>query len=168
MTGEVALEAQELAVDFAGAVRQATELIYLGQAAITRASNDLLSEQGLGRAHYRALYVVARVPGLTVGRLTALLRVTPQAIGRVMNDLLKKNLIVQKISNADRRARCIYLTPAGAELEVKVYSAQADILDRVFRRLGRANVDGLLNTLSALVEEADPGAPPIGRVDGNS
>ncbi|MET0271067.1 MAG: MarR family transcriptional regulator, partial [Sphingomonas sp.] len=47
-------------------IRRGVELLYLGYGHLTRAIDAGLAAEGLGRAHHRALYFIARQPGLTV------------------------------------------------------------------------------------------------------
>lgn len=46
------------------------ELLYFAYGHLTRASDQDLVSHGLGRAHHRALYFIARKPGLTVSEST--------------------------------------------------------------------------------------------------
>src|SRR3546814_2012903 len=60
---------------------------------MTRAIDQTLAQQGLGRAHHRALYFISRQPGLTVSELLKLLAITKQSLGRVLNDLFERGYI---------------------------------------------------------------------------
>ena len=75
-----------------------------------------LAEQELGRAHYRALYFIARQPGLTVGDLLRLLAITKQSLGRVLNDLVARELVAAATGELDRRQKNLRLTATGTEL----------------------------------------------------
>src|SRR5436309_3233294 len=54
-------------------IRRGVELLYFGYAHLTRSIDAGLAAQGLGRAHHRALYFIARKPDLTVSELLAIL-----------------------------------------------------------------------------------------------
>jgi hypothetical protein len=41
-------------------IRRGVELLYFGYGHLTRAIDEQLAQQGLGRAHHRALYFIAR------------------------------------------------------------------------------------------------------------
>ena len=45
-------------------IRRGVELLYFGYSHLTRAIDEGLARQGLGRAHHRALYFIARQPDL--------------------------------------------------------------------------------------------------------
>src|SRR3546814_4574506 len=71
-------------------IRRGVELLYFGYSHMTRAIDQTLAQQGLGRAHHRALYFISRQPGLTVSELLKLLAITKQSPGRVLNDLFER------------------------------------------------------------------------------
>ena len=54
-------------------LRRGMELLYFGQLYLTRSVDAGLAAQGLGRAHHRALYFIARQPDMTVSGLLAIL-----------------------------------------------------------------------------------------------
>src|SRR3546814_18579167 len=99
---------------------------------MTRAIDQTLAQQGLGRAHHRALYFISRQPGLTVSELLKLLAITKQSLGRVLNDLFERGYIQSTTGTRDRRQKLLHLTETGAEL--------ADALFRDLReKIGRAS-----------------------------
>ncbi|KAK0341351.1 hypothetical protein LTR94_026723 [Friedmanniomyces endolithicus] len=56
-------------------IRRGIELLYFGNSHITRSIDRGLARQGLGRAHHRALYFIARKPDMPVSDLLALLAI---------------------------------------------------------------------------------------------
>ena len=52
-----------------------------------------LAKMGLGRAHHRALYFIARKPDMTVSELLSLLAITKQSLGRVLGELADRGLV---------------------------------------------------------------------------
>ena len=54
-------------------VRRGIEFLFFAHGALWRAIDARLAEHDLGRAHYRALYFIARQPGLAISDLLALL-----------------------------------------------------------------------------------------------
>ena len=74
-------------------IRRGVELLYFGYSHLTRAIDEELAAQGLGRAHHRALYFIARQPDLTVSELLKLLAITKQSLGRVLTELSERQLV---------------------------------------------------------------------------
>ena len=57
-------------------IRRGIELLYFGYGNMIKRADALLGESGLGRAHHRALYFIARRPGMPGSDLLRLLDIT--------------------------------------------------------------------------------------------
>lgn len=136
-------------------IRRGVELLYFGYSHLTRSIDEGLAAQGLGRAHHRALYFVARQPGLSVGELIALLAITKQSLGRVLTDLTERQLIETRPGKEDRRQRLLRLTPAGAALEAELFEALRDKLAAAYSSAGQGAVGGFWAVLEGLIPEAE-------------
>jgi DNA-binding MarR family transcriptional regulator len=102
--------------------------IFAAFRALTDDADHILDREGLGRAHFRALGVIARQPGATVSEVIATLGITIQAINRVMNDLQGRALISARTDKNDRRRRRLYLTQAGKKIFDQAMAAQIAVL----------------------------------------
>ena len=134
-------------------LRRGMELLYFGNSHITRAIDRGLAKQGLGRAHHRALYFIARRPDLTVSELLALLNITKQSLGRVLNELLDRSLVETRPGDRDRRQRLLRLTEAGAALEAQLFEALRERLSAAYSRAGQEAVTGFWAVLEGLIPE---------------
>ena len=67
-------------------MRLAQDLLFFAYRDFTGAADVILEELGLGRAHHRAMHFIGRSPGITVGDLLGLLRITKQSLARVLTD----------------------------------------------------------------------------------
>ncbi|WP_439547547.1 MarR family winged helix-turn-helix transcriptional regulator [Sandarakinorhabdus sp.] len=137
-------------------IRRGIELLYFGYSAMIRGADAILEAQGLGRAHHRALYFIARRPGLSVGELLGLLGITKQSLGRVLTDLNGRELVEQRIGSNDRRQRLLLLTSAGAALEARLFTELERSMARAYGEAGQQAVTGFWAVLMGLV-------PPIDR-----
>lgn len=136
-------------------IRRGVELLYFGYSHLTRSIDEGLAAQGLGRAHHRALYFIARQPDLTVGELIALLAITKQSLGRVLQDLTERGLIETRPGREDRRQRLLRLTPEGARLEAQLFEALRDKLAAAYSSAGQGAVGGFWAVLEGLIPEAE-------------
>ncbi|MBC7986714.1 MAG: MarR family transcriptional regulator, partial [Sphingomonadaceae bacterium] len=68
-------------------IRRGIELMHFAHQHLMRGADAGLAREGLGRAHQRALYFIARQPGLAVRDLLRHLGVTKQSLGRVLGEL---------------------------------------------------------------------------------
>ncbi|MEE4351095.1 MAG: MarR family transcriptional regulator [Pacificimonas sp.] len=132
-------------------VRRGIELIYFGYTELIAAADDLLADSPFGRAHHRALYFIARRPGLPVGELLQLLRITKQSLSRVINELKAEGLVTVSPGQRDRRQRLLTLTAKGAALEQRLFAALQDRMTNAYSEAGQDSVSGYWNVLAALL-----------------
>ena len=138
-------------------IRRGIELLYFGYAHLTRSIDAGLAKQGLGRAHHRALYFIARRPNLAVGDLLGLLAITKQALGRVLNELTARGLVEKRTGDRDRRQQLLRLTPKGAAFESELFEALREKLAVAYSRADREAVGGFWAVLEGLVPEEERG-----------
>src|SRR5437868_13915530 len=74
-------------------IRLAQELLFFAYRDFTNAADVVLEELGLGRAHHRALHYIGRNPGISVGDLLAILRITKQSLARVLATLVERGYV---------------------------------------------------------------------------
>ncbi|WP_411338763.1 MarR family winged helix-turn-helix transcriptional regulator [Sphingopyxis sp. J-6] len=132
-------------------VRRGIEYLFFAHGALWRAIDARLAENELGRAHYRALYFIARQPGLTITDLLTLLGITKQSLGRVVKELEAREMLVTRPGNRDRRQKELRLTEAGRALEKSVFALLRDAMSRAYTHAGQAAVTGFWQVSEALV-----------------
>ena len=138
-------------------LRRGMELIYFGYSHLTRSIDRDLARQGLGRAHHRALYFIARKPDLTVSELLALLAITKQSLGRVLNELTERGYVAIRTGERDRRQRLLRLTDEGATLEHGLFEQARQRMAAAYARAGREAVSGYWAVLEGLIPEDERG-----------
>lgn len=139
-------------------IRRGIELLYFGYANLTRSIDAGLAKQGLGRAHHRALYFIARQPDLTVSALLSILGITKQSLGRVLGELADRGMVETRTGERDRRQRLLRLTPAGAALEAELFDALREKMSAAYSSAGQGAVGGFWAVLEGLVPESDRGS----------
>lgn len=132
-------------------VRRGIELLAFGHSALLRAGDDRLAALGLGRAHARALYFIARAPDSTVTHLLGLLGITKQSLGRVLNELIARALVESRPGARDRRERRLRLTSSGAALEAELFDLVRARLAAAYAAAGQGAVAGFWAVLEELV-----------------
>jgi DNA-binding MarR family transcriptional regulator len=136
-------------------IRRGIELLYFGYANLTRSIDAGLAKQGLGRAHHRALYFIAREPDLTVSALLAILGITKQSLGRVLGELAERGLVETRTGERDRRQRLLRLTPAGAALEAELFDALREKMSTAYSSAGQGAVGGFWAVLEGLMPDSE-------------
>lgn len=132
-------------------VRRGIELLYFGQSHLVRALDDMLAKEGLGRAHQRALYFIARKPGLVISDLLALLGITKQSLSRVIKELDAKGLIMMRTGRNDRRQKEVRLTEQGTALEARLFAEMRARMASAYGDAGQDAVTGFWRVCEGLV-----------------
>ena len=134
-------------------LRRGMELLYFGHGHLTRSVDRKLAAQGLGRAHHRALYFIARKPDLTVSELLSLLAITKQSLGRVLNELSERHLVETRPGERDRRQRLLRLTPEGAKMESDLFESIRVKMSAAYARAGQQAVAGYWAVLEGMIPD---------------
>ena len=132
-------------------VRRGIEFLFFAHATLWRAIDARLAEKELGRAHYRALYFIARQPGLTISDLLALLGITKQSLGRVVKELEAREYLTTRPGNRDRRQKELRLTDGGRAAEAAIFTMLRDTMSRAYTHAGQQAVTGFWQVSEALV-----------------
>ena len=135
-------------------MRAAQDLLFFAYRDFTNAADVILTELGLGRAHHRALHFIGRNPGMAVGDLLGILRITKQSLARVLNELVAQGYVAQAQGRSDRRQRLLTLTPKGQALERRLFERQRERLAAAYHQTGAASVDGFRRVMRAIMDEA--------------
>jgi len=134
-------------------IRGGMDLLLFAHKSHLRHSDAELTAMGLGRAHHRCLYFVGRRPNLSVGELLGLLGVTKQSLGRVLGALIDNGLIEQRPGEADRRQRLLRLTPAGEDLERRLFSGLHANMSRAYAASGEEAGSGYWTMMQNLMSD---------------
>jgi DNA-binding MarR family transcriptional regulator len=136
-------------------VRRGVELLFFGYTRLTRSIDEGLTEHGLGRAHHRALYFIARQPDLTISELLKILAITKQSLGRVLTDLAERGLVETRTGATDRRQKLLRLTPEGKAFEAQLFDALRTSLASAYAAAGQESVTGFWRVLEGLIPSED-------------
>lgn len=129
------------------------ELLYFAQSTLARTTEARLAEMGLGRAHHRAMYFIARHPDLTVSALLSLLGITKQSLGRVLNELVDRELVETRVGERDRRQRLLRLSATGTAFEQELFQMLREHWSRAYARAGQNAVTGFWSVLEGMIDD---------------
>ena len=138
-------------------IRRGAELLFFGYSHLYRQTDQCLAKQGMGRAHHRALYFIARQPDLTISALLKTLGITKQSLGRVLGELTTRGMVETRTGREDRRQRLLRLTPAGAKLERELFETMRARLSAAYAAAGQESVTGFWRVLEALIPPEERG-----------
>jgi len=122
---------------------------------LTAAASEALGPEGFSMTRHRVLGFATLTPGLTVGDMLRILRVSHQNLNEPLRRLIKEGYLVAKIDDEDRRQKRLFATPKGARLYRKVQSFQVARIERAFAAAGPDATRGFFEVHRHLVEDVD-------------
>ena len=141
--------------DQESSMRKAIELMFFAYRDFTGEADVILNEYGFGRAHHRAIYFIGRNPGMAVNELLAILKITKQSLGRVLNQLVDEGYVDQDADPDDGRRRLLTLTKEGVILENLLPERQSRRIRSAYTEAGRGAGKGFLRVLEKMIDERD-------------
>ena len=114
---------------------------------------------GLTEATWRPLVYVWRLgEGVRQKELAAALGIEGPSLVRLLDGLERRGLIERRENDADRRARGIYLTPTGHDLQKRVARTSGAIQRRLLAAVAPADLEvceRVFRTIEAALDEAE-------------
>ena len=101
----------------------------------------ILTENSFGPAHLRALNLIERNPGTSLGELMYQLKITKQSLNRVLRGLLKSKMIKQIKDVEDTRKKNLFLDKDGKIFFDKVYKKKKK---RIFNALKNSEPESVV------------------------
>ncbi|RPG96074.1 MAG: MarR family transcriptional regulator [Candidatus Pelagibacter sp. TMED165] len=102
---------------------------------------EVLTKKFFGPAHLRAINLIERNPGISLGELMFKLKVTKQSLNRVLRDLIKSKMIKQIKDENDTRKKKLFLDKNGQVFFDKIYEKQKK---RIFNALRNSEPDSVI------------------------
>ena len=94
---------------------------------------DILKKNSFGKAHHRLICTVDTHPGIKVLELIKKLKITKQSLSRVLQELIKKDIITQSKGDKDGRQRLLYLTDKGKKISNEIFDKQKKRILEAFK-----------------------------------
>ena len=101
----------------------------------------ILTKNSFGPVHLRALNLIERNPGSSLGELMYQLKITKQSLNRVLRDLLNKKMIKQVKDEEDSRRKNLFLDKDGVVFFDKIYETQKK---RIFSALKNSEPESVI------------------------
>ena len=122
------------------------------QRAVRAYADQRAARYGITRAQWAVLVKLHREEGLQQAKLAKLLDIQPITLTRLIDRLCTSGLVERRADANDRRANCLYLTPAARPLMVKLRSLRDEINQTALSPLKPAEADRLLAQLDLIKE----------------
>jgi MarR family transcriptional regulator, transcriptional regulator for hemolysin len=121
--------------------------------------DERVNEMGGTRAKWLLIATVAAHPGATQRTIATLLEVTDVTAGRLIDRICAEGLLERRENPQDRRAYCVYLTPAAQPVLEKLATAAELFETEVFAGFSAeelTNLDRLLDKLARNLGSSRP------------
>ena len=102
-------------------IKEFIQLLYYAYRETFSDPKEVLSKKFFGPAHLRALNLIERNPGINLGELIFRLKVTKQSLNRVLNDLIKLEIIEFRKDEQDTRIKHVFLNDKGKNISSKIF-----------------------------------------------
>jgi MarR family transcriptional regulator for hemolysin len=112
---------------------------------------------GVTRSEWTVIAAVARNPGVTQRTIASMLEVTDVQAGRLIDRLCAQGYVERRENPDDRRAYCVYLTPAAQPVLERLAQLAAIHESEIFARLDEKDLkklDALLDVIYRNIAES--------------
>ena len=129
------------------------EKLFIGYRESFSDAHKTLKKYSLGTAHHKVIHLLSIYKGITVSQLLKKLKITKQSLNRVLNDLIKLDIIFFKKDKKDSRMKHIFLNDKGEKIFNEIFSSQKK---RIYNALLNSTSEEVLyfnNVLKKIIHE---------------
>ena len=105
-------------------------------------SKKILNKYHIGLAHQKTIHLISIYEGISISELMGKLKVTKQSLNRVLNDLLKLEVIFYKRDENDTRIKHIFLNEKGKKIFNEIFEIQKK---RIYNALLNSSSQEVIN-----------------------
>ncbi|NDL61586.1 MarR family transcriptional regulator [Enterobacteriales bacterium SAP-6] len=114
-------------------------------------ADKLVAPLGLSSAMAWPLVLIGRHPeGIRPGGLSEELGIEGPSLVRSLNQLVDAGLVLRQDDQVDKRAKILYLTPAGSAIQIRIEAMLNDFRATLFEGVPQQDVDACLRTFCLL------------------
>ena len=134
-------------------LKEFIEKLFIGYRESFSDAHKTLKKYTLGTAHHKVIHLLSIYKGITVSQLLKKLKITKQSLNRVLNDLIKLDIIFFKKDKKDSRMKHIFLNDKGEKIFNEIFSSQKK---RIYNALLNSTSEEVLyfnNVLKKIIHE---------------
>jgi MarR family transcriptional regulator for hemolysin len=109
-------------------------------------------EISLNLAQAKALVRLEKNEGVSQARLAELAEVDPMTMVRILDRMEAEELLERRPDPADRRARCLYLTPKARPILSEIWRLSEEIRAELFAGVSKAEREQFMDVLERLYD----------------
>ena len=105
-------------------------------------SKKVLDKYSIGLAHQKVIHLLSMYQGISISELLRRLKVTKQSLNRVLNDLIKLDVLVFKKDEIDTRVKHVFLNEKGIKIFNEIFEIQKK---RIYNALLDSSSEEVIN-----------------------
>ena len=105
-------------------------------------SKEILNKYSIGVAHQKVIHLLSMYAGITISGLLKKLKITKQSLNRVLQDLIKLEIILFKKDDQDTRIKHVFLNKKGEKIFSEIFETQKK---RIYKALLESSSEEVIN-----------------------
>ena len=134
-------------------LKEFIEKLFIGYRESFGDAKKTLDKYSLGIAHHKVIHIISIHEGITISNLLKKLKVTKQSLNRILNDLVKFNIISFVKDEKDSRMKHVHLTKKGEEVFNEIFSSQKKRIYNALINSSSIEVNHFKNVLKKIINE---------------
>ena len=134
-------------------LKEFIEKLFIGYRESFGDAKKTLDKYSLGIAHHKVIHIISIHEGITISNLLKKLKVTKQSLNRILNDLVKFNIISFVKDEKDSRMKHVHLTKKGEEVFNEIFNSQKKRIYNALLNSSSEEVINFDNVLKKIINE---------------
>ena len=134
-------------------LKEFIEKLFIGYRESFGDAKKTLDKYSLGIAHHKVIHIISIHEGITISNLLKKLKVTKQSLNRILNDLVKFNIISFVKDEKDSRMKHVHLTKKGEGVFNEIFNSQKKRIYNALINSSSLEVNHFKNVLKKIINE---------------
>ena len=118
------------------------EKLFIGYRETFSDAKKVLDKHSIGLAHHKVIHLLSMYQGISISELLKRLKVTKQSLNRVLNDLIKLEIVTFRKDDQDTRIKHVFLNEKGKKLFNEIFDLQKK---RIYNALLKSSSEEVIN-----------------------
>ena len=116
-------------------------------------SKQILEKYSIGLAHQKVIHLLSMYEGITISGLLKKLKITKQSLNRVLQDLIKLEVLIFKKDDQDTRIKHVFLNKKGEKIFNEIFESQKKRIYKAFLNSSAKEVLNFDQVLKRIINE---------------
>ena len=134
-------------------LKEFIEKLFIGYRESFGDAKKTLDKYSLGIAHHKVIHIISIHEGITISNLLKKLKVTKQSLNRILNDLVKFDIVSFVKDEKDSRMKHVHLTKKGEEVFNEIFNSQKKRIYNALINSSSIEVNHFKNVLKKIINE---------------